>query len=415
LDPVAEYLFEYLRAVLFDPDNASMDIARLPEDFVMLGQGLEFMAERIGEVRAFSKALARGDLNSALPSHDNEMAAPLKALHATLRHLTWQTQQVARGDYNQRVDFLGDFAEAFNAMTQQLEQRYNALEEEVRLSNQKSQALAQSNDIFELVTKDTAQWIAVVDRESAEWLFVNYSVSSILSNEAFLPQLNAWIGEQLRDVRSDSEMRAVEVELSDDGRSQYFSAIVRPVIWREHNSAVFVLTDISAEREHINELETVAYRDPLTKQYNRHYGMRMLEQWVQDRRKFALCFVDIDNLKYVNDKFGHQEGDKYILEVCAVLRDFDSGIVVCRLGGDEFMLLLEGWAQERAQARCERLRTLLTERNEGRGTPYYRSMSYGVIGVLPDNAMTPSELLALADERMYDYKRAHKMDRRPSE
>ncbi|MDR1299587.1 MAG: diguanylate cyclase [Oscillospiraceae bacterium] len=415
MNPVAEYLFEYLRDVLFNPDSASMDIARLPEDFVKLGQGLEFMAGCISEMRSFSKAIARGDLNSAMPSHDNEMAAPLKALHATLRHLTWQTQQVASGDYNQRVDFLGDFAEAFNIMTRQLEQRYNALVEEARLSNQKSQALAQSNDIFELVTKDTAQWIAVVDSETAEWLFVNYSVTSILSSETFLPQLKGWIGEQLRDMRSDSEMRAVEVELSFDGQSQYFSAIVRPVIWRGHDSAVFVLTDISAEREHINELETAAYRDPLTKQYNRHYGMRLLEQWTEEGREFVLCFVDIDNLKYVNDKFGHLEGDKYILEVSAVLRDFACDIVVCRLGGDEFMLLLEGWPQERAESRCASLRADLTSHNEGRGAPYYRSMSYGVIGVLPDNSLTPSELLALADEKMYDFKRAHKMDRRPAE
>jgi diguanylate cyclase (GGDEF)-like protein len=411
VNAVAEYLFEYLRAVLFDPDRASLDISRLHEDFVELGQGLEFLAECIGEIRAFSKALARGDLNSAIPSPENEMAAPLKALHATLRHLTWQTQQVAKGDYNQRVDYLGDFAEAFNTMTRQLEQRYTALLEEIERSNMKSQALAQSNDIFELVTKETAQWIAVVDRNTGEWRFINYPISNILASEVFMPQLEKWIKERLSSMDAESETRAVEVELSFGEMRQYFAAIVRPALWRDRDSVVFVLTDISAEREHINELETAAYRDPLTKQYNRHYGMRLLEQWTSQRRSFVLCFVDIDNLKYVNDKFGHLEGDKYILEVSSTLRGFAADVSVCRLGGDEFMLLLDSWIQERAEQRCDELRSALIARNSEQGSMYLRSMSFGVIGVLPDNTLSPSELLAEADERMYAFKRAHKMER----
>jgi diguanylate cyclase (GGDEF)-like protein len=415
LKPVAEYLFEYLRDILFAPDKAAIDISRLPADFVELGQGLQFMAECVKETRAFSRALARGDLNSAMPSSENEMAAPLKALHATLRHLTWQTKQVANGDYNQRVDYMGDFAEAFNTMTRLLDERYRALVDEIEVSNQKSQALSQSNDIFEMVTRDTAQWIAVVDRATGEWLFVNYSVSSILLNDAYIPQLESWIKIESGRMESVSEMRTSEIELSAGGHSQFFSAMVRPVIWRGRAAAVFVLSDISAEREHLNELETAAYRDPLTKVYNRHYGMRTLEQWIEEGRMFALCFVDIDNLKYVNDRYGHLEGDKYILEVSAVLRDFTEDaeeIVVCRLGGDEFMLLLDGWTQERAQERCEQLRAKLTARNSDDDSAYYRSMSYGVLGAPPDNNLTPRDLLARADERMYEFKKSHKLERK---
>jgi diguanylate cyclase (GGDEF)-like protein len=414
LNPVAEYLFEYLRDVLFHPDNASLDLSRVPEDFAELGQGLEFLADCIGEVRAFSKALAKGDLNSAMPSADNELAAPLKSLHATLCHLTWQTQQVAQGDYSQRTDYLGDFAVAFNSMTRQLEQRYNALLEEIERSNQKSQALAQSNDLFELVTRETAQWISVVDRATGEWRFINYPVSNILANEAYMPQLERWIQEQLSAVKAGSDLRVAEVELSFGEMCQYFSAMIRPVVWRGYDCAVFVLTDISAERKHLNELETAAYRDPLTQQFNRHYGMRLLERWTADKRAFILCFVDIDNLKYVNDKFGHLEGDRYILEVASVLCGFAPNITVCRLGGDEFMLLLEEWAQEQAELRCAQLRAGLVARNHEINSSYFRSMSYGVIGVLPDNELSPSELLAAADEKMYAFKRAHKMERSSS-
>ncbi|MDR2800773.1 MAG: response regulator [Desulfovibrio sp.] len=137
---VADILFNYLRDVIYNPTHATLALESLPEEFRDLGQGLQYFAECITETRMLAQALAKGDLEGALPSRGNEMAAPLKSLHASLKHLTWQTQQVARGDYQQRVDFMGNFAEAFNAMVQQLDERHrvaldekNKLEQYVRL------------------------------------------------------------------------------------------------------------------------------------------------------------------------------------------------------------------------------------------------------------------------------------------
>jgi diguanylate cyclase (GGDEF)-like protein len=411
MDPVAEYLFDYLRDVIYDPAHAALELSKLPEGFVELGQGLLFFADCVAEIRAFSGALAKGDLTSALPSRDNELAAPLKALHATLKHLSWQTQQVAKGDYRQHVDYLGDFADAFNTMTKQLEQRYAALTEEIERSRQKTQALLQSNDLFEIITKENAQWIAVVERASREWLFFNYPVTNILADGALLPSLERWIDARLSALDAAEDFRTVEIELAAAGAEQYFSVMSRPLTWRGRDAVVFALTDVSAEREHIIELETAAYRDPLTKQYNRHYGMRMLEQLTREKHAFILCFVDIDNLKYVNDKYGHLEGDKYILSVTAILRDFSPEVAVCRLGGDEFMLLAQGWSAEKAEARMASLREQLIERNDDPDAFYYHSLSYGVIGVDADDALSPSELLATADEKMYAFKRLHKLER----
>ncbi|MDR2611255.1 MAG: GGDEF domain-containing protein [Clostridiales Family XIII bacterium] len=413
MDPVAEYLFEYLRDVLYDPARANMDLERLPEDFKEFGQGLEFFTECVSEVRTFAKFLAKGELNCPAPSLDNELAAPLKALHATLKHLTWQTQQVAKGDYHQHVDYLGEFAVAFNTMTKQLEQRHVALAREIELSRQKTRALEQSNDLFEMVTRDSEQWIAVVERDTGEWLFYNYPVTQILAAEDFLPQLKRWMSAEINETEGSASSRTAEIEMADNGMAQYFSAIIRPIIWREKPSVVFVLSDVSAARAHIRELENTAYRDTLTRQYNRHFGMRLLDQWTTEKRSFMLCFVDIDNLKYVNDKFGHNEGDKYILSVTAVLRGFSPDITICRLGGDEFMLLAEGWDEERANKHLESLRMRLLKRNEDPDAQYFHSMSYGVVAVSGDNTLSPSELLAKADEMMYHYKRAHKLERAP--
>jgi len=123
VDPVAKILFDYLRDVIYKPARAELDVATLPAGFRDLGEGLKYLADCLIETRNLARTLSKGDLESFTPSPNNEVAAPLKSLHASLRHLTWQTQQVAKGDYRQRVDFMGNFSAAFNTMVQELEER----------------------------------------------------------------------------------------------------------------------------------------------------------------------------------------------------------------------------------------------------------------------------------------------------
>ena len=120
LKAAADIFFTYLSDAVYDPSNASLDLEQLPEEFRKFGQGLQLYNSMVLEMTALAKELAVGNLNCQLPPPSNEMAAPLKTLHASLRHLTWQTQQIAKGDYQQRVDFMGDFSEAFNNMIEQL-------------------------------------------------------------------------------------------------------------------------------------------------------------------------------------------------------------------------------------------------------------------------------------------------------
>jgi signal transduction histidine kinase/CheY-like chemotaxis protein len=122
-------LFEYLRIVMQKPEKATLNVNTLPENCRNLGRGLQYFAGCVLETKKFAEALAKGDLSCKMPSQDNAMAAPLKGLHSSLRHLTWQTEQVAKGDYHQRVKFMGDFANSFNSMTKQLENRLTEMME----------------------------------------------------------------------------------------------------------------------------------------------------------------------------------------------------------------------------------------------------------------------------------------------
>jgi two-component system cell cycle response regulator len=102
-----------------------------------------------GEARRFILSLSEGKLEVEAPAR-NFLASAFKQLHANLRHLTWQTQQIARGDLNQRVDFLGEFSTSFNTMIESLREK-RGLED----------ALQRTNELLERqATTDTLTGIA---------------------------------------------------------------------------------------------------------------------------------------------------------------------------------------------------------------------------------------------------------------
>lgn len=94
-------------------------------------QLITYVNRFLTEFAAFAEAMeriARGDLESGTVLGRMSVVQSFKALQSNLRHLTWKTQQIAAGDLDQRVDFMGDFSTAFNKMTQQLKDSYQALE-----------------------------------------------------------------------------------------------------------------------------------------------------------------------------------------------------------------------------------------------------------------------------------------------
>jgi diguanylate cyclase (GGDEF)-like protein len=98
----------------------------------------EQLLENIQAVQQFALSLSRGDLSQSLKVK-GMTAGGLKALQSNLRHLTWQTQMIAQGDFTQRVDFMGEFSEAFNSMVRSLAEARTQLE-------MRAMELAQANE-----------------------------------------------------------------------------------------------------------------------------------------------------------------------------------------------------------------------------------------------------------------------------
>ena len=91
--------------------------------------------------------------------------------------------------------------------------------------------------------------------------------------------------------------------------------------WKEKEVYVHIITDITESRRKGMILEDKAYRDPGTGLYNRRYFEEYMERALLKREQLTLCYIDIDGLKYVNDKYGHLEGDNYIAMIVAAIKN----------------------------------------------------------------------------------------------
>ena len=164
--------------------------------------------------------------------------------------------------------------------------------------------------------------------------------------------------------------------------------------------------------ERQEDLIRTAFTEQLTGLGNRGGFARSLEElWEQDT-PVTMAFIDIDNLKHCNDVFGHDEGNRYILQVSLYLKLYMKvDEAAFRIGGDEFAILSTIATEDDLAERLEHCRTILLKNNDSE-MPH--SFSYGVAHADPALGEASNRMTLDADHRMYDYKLRHAMhlDRR---
>jgi diguanylate cyclase (GGDEF)-like protein len=155
-----------------------------------------------------------------------------------------------------------------------------------------------------------------------------------------------------------------------------------------------------------NELRDLSLVDDLTKLYNRRGFMTLAEQQLKvahrTNKEMALFYADLDDLKRINDTFGHDEGDAALVEASAMLRNaFRDSDILARFGGDEFVVLAIDVPEGKAASLSRRLREQFVARNARSGQDYMLSFSLGVVRYDPEESVTVAELLTRADRLMY--------------
>ena len=413
---ISDILFEYLRDILYAPHKQALPLEAFPDEFQKFGMGMQFLHKCVAEMRTFANDLSKGKLNTQLPNVQNGLAAPLMSIHGALTHLTWLAQQVANGDYDQTLDFMGEFGQYFNTMVTQLKERYLSLVEERQLVAEKGKALEQTQEMLMDIIMKVPQGVIVLNPKTGEKFFINRTAARFAkTNPEAVEEMQSALMKHAHNVSQHNVKWELTIQVKkhdeDAMKRMYFSVYSYYVPWQGLYAVSHIITDKTMEKESELMMRELSFKDELTGVYNRRYGMEKIQKWIAEQREFCIAFIDIDYLKLMNDTYGHKEGDIYILHVVDILLQIPEERVVCRMGGDEFMLLKDSISVEGLEAMLDKLRSDLTNYKNKDRPESKRSFSFGVSRVEKNFTRTISDVLHEADYKMYQYKLKHKAAR----
>lgn len=390
-----QLLFEALRSILFENPPKPLRVEALDPEFRDLGEGLEVLRRSVAEMKEYALALAKGNLSVEPPPRENFLCQGLKGIHAGLNHLTWQAKQVAKGDYTQSVSYLGEFSEAFNAMTRQLSDREEKLREDARMQEAHIRTLEGYNQLLMDLIHDSEETILVTSIEDPQILYPE-------GDRLVSPEL----ARKCLAFQAAGEDR-VRWEWNTVCAGGDYRVITGVISWQGQKAYAHILRNVTRQRQTERRLTEEAHQDALTGIGNRLCFEEELRKLLSRPLPFVFCFCDLDHLKYVNDRFGHQEGDRYIRHFTKTVESgIRRGDIFARIGGDEFCLLLPGCPLTVAQKKMDGMQRAFSADTSGN---YPKSFSCGILEV-PGNhgELTMKEIMDRADRIMYAQKEAHK-------
>jgi diguanylate cyclase (GGDEF)-like protein/PAS domain S-box-containing protein len=200
---------------------------------------------------------------------------------------------------------------------------------------------------------------------------------------------------------------------------RWFNVAVDPLMDQEGKivGAVHIMSDITELKWMEEELRALSFVDDLTGLCNRRGFLTLAEQQLKianrTKDKMLLFFIDLDDMKWINDTLGHLEGDRALREVATILKEtFRESDIIARMGGDEFVVL----SIEKTGNNTELLKTRLQEHIEShnyrKGDKHFKlSISMGIAIYDPEYPCFIDKLLSQADKLMYEQKRNKTMNR----
>ena len=187
-------------------------------------------------------------------------------------------------------------------------------------------------------------------------------------------------------------------------------------ISEKYSGTVVTFHDVTARLEFERQLkeknEKLAYFariDYMTNILNRRTGLIELEEQLKlqktTKNNLSVCFIDLDELKNVNDLYGHLEGDNMIKNIVNTFKSsISSEDFILRLGGDEFVMILPNSDYTKSEQLIENVQKKLALERVVNKKSYKNSFSYGIVDVKLDNIYDINEIIKLADEKMYRQK-----------
>lgn len=217
----------------------------------------------------------------------------------------------------------------------------------------------------------------------------------------------------LRQIKSGRHVDSIETKrVSKDGRTlDVWLTLTK--LTDDMGEVVAVATterDVTERRQMEHELKLASITDEMTGLYNRRgfrlFAEKMLLQSERTNNTVSLFYCDLDNLKEINDSFGHREGDRAIMDFADILKEtFRKSDIIARLGGDEFAILMTGIKLPGfEQIMIKKLKDKICMHNDHEWRSYLLDISIGESSFNPRYPCSIEDLLSQADRAMYEEK-----------
>ena len=247
-----------------------------------------------------------------------------------------------------------------------------------------------------------------------EYIFENEFVDETKRRTMIVAPL--FVGENVYGLRVIE--LPIQYSISVSSIASQLSVTLRSLYMMEEQNKAKQALQNSLERfiRDNTKLEEIAQKDELTKLYNRRgfiaNSEKLLDDPANQDKVAVICYSDMDNLKMINDKHGHDDGDFALSTIAKILEEsFRDSDVIGRIGGDEFATLaITGMNIDVANLKA-RIDTVTKRLNEKAGKPYPIEMSTGIFKFTISGKIDIYEILNNADELLYQEKIAKKTAR----
>lgn len=220
----------------------------------------------------------------------------------------------------------------------------------------------------------------------------------------------------LRDVSINGEVQNRKIELKRCDGSVFWASIYAKAHFDENGTLKWidgVIEDITEQKIMEERLHALSLTDELTGLYNRRGFLTLAEHQLKiaqrTKKSILLLFMDMDNLKDINDEFDHTMGDQALINTTKILKKaFRESDIIARIGGDEFVVLTLEIKKTSGSAFYDRLKQNLDKFNKISHLPFKISLSVGWSYYEPTRPRSITLLLKQADRMMYLHKQKKK-------
>ncbi|MGM0641393.1 MAG: sensor domain-containing diguanylate cyclase [Thermotogota bacterium] len=238
-----------------------------------------------------------------------------------------------------------------------------------------------------------------------------YEIMDLVHPEDYEPTMEA----MRKHLRGEKDTYNIEYRIKGKDNKYHWYYDQGQIIERDiegtPKSLIGVIMEITERKETELKLEKIANYDVLTSTYNRRMGLILLDEKIKYAKRhkshLTICFLDQDNLKKINDYLGHDYGDEALITISDTIKnEIRESDILCRMGGDEFLIIFDDCDEENARDIVKRVRESIKEKNKD--LDYNISFSVGFYEYNGKEDINIDEFIKKADEEMYEEKNAKK-------